>query len=90
MHPRRNPDVKTTLLPDGYVVLYGADSDWAHTLNPTGAMVWEFCDGEHTVDQIAGEVAALLQTADKESFQTDIARLLDELIGLGLVSDAAL
>ncbi len=32
---------------DGYVI-YHAVEDMAHYLNPTAAVVFELCDGEHT------------------------------------------
>src|SRR5688500_6603598 len=57
MYPRRKADVKTSVLPDGHVVLFSDTRDWGHTLNPRAALIWEFCDGEHTVAEIVSEVA---------------------------------
>ncbi|HEY9868319.1 MAG TPA: PqqD family protein [Candidatus Obscuribacterales bacterium] len=87
MHPKRNPDVKTTLLPDGYVVLFSTKTDWAHTLNPTGALVWEFCDGQHSVDELVSAVAGLLAGSDPERLRTEVESLLQELLAAGLVLD---
>lgn len=87
MAPRRNPDVKTTLLPDGYVVLFSTKTDWAHTLNPTGALVWEFCDGQHSVDELVSEVAGLLAGSDRKLLRTEVELLLQELLAAGLVFD---
>jgi hypothetical protein len=89
MHPKRNPDVKTTLLPDGYVVLFSIKTDWAHTLNPTGALVWEFCDGQHSVDELVSEVEGLLAGSDRKRLTTEVESLLQELLAAGLVLDEA-
>jgi hypothetical protein len=38
---------------DDQCLLYHADTDRIHYLNPTAALVFELCDGEHTASQIA-------------------------------------
>jgi hypothetical protein len=38
-------------VPDGYVV-YHSGRDRVHFLNPTAVVVYELCDGQHTVEQI--------------------------------------
>lgn len=43
------------------VILYDPRSDNVHVLNGTAAVVWWLCDGEHTVEQIAGELAGLYE-----------------------------
>lgn len=85
MHPRRNPDVKSTLLPDGYLVVSSCKTDWAHTLNPVGALVWEFCDGEHDVDQIIAEVSGLLPAGQPENLDEQVSKFVDELTASGLL-----
>ncbi len=44
---------------DDQCLLYHADSDRIHYLNPTAALVFELCDGNHT----AGQIATLMQEA---------------------------
>ena len=85
MHPQRNSDVRTTLLPDGCVVLFSTKTDWAQILNPTGALVWEFCDGEHSVDEIASEVSSLLGQPSGEKILPDVEALVKELSEGGLL-----
>lgn len=58
MKPIRNGSVKTSILPDGFVALHDLDRDLACTLSPIGAIVWELCDGTHSVDSIVSEVIA--------------------------------
>ncbi len=83
MHPRRNPDVKTTLLPDGHIVLFDEKTNWAMTLNPMGALIWEFCDGNHTASQIEQEITSL--TDQHNDLDQNIESLLKELSESGLI-----
>lgn len=85
MHPRRNPDVKSTLLPDGYLVVSSCKTDWAHTLNPVGALVWEFCDGSHDVSQIVAEVVDLLPSGQLENLEEQVSKFVSELTASGLL-----
>jgi hypothetical protein len=87
MHPRRNPDVKSSLLPDGYVVLSCSKTDWAHTINPVGALVWEFCDGEHSLEQIAGEISGIIPGDQLPDLDQQISLFVDELLVSGLLVD---
>lgn len=89
MKPSRNPDVKTTLLPDGHVVLFSTKTDWAHTLNPAGALVWEYCDGENSVEEIVSEVLSLVESGDREGLHTEIKDLIENLSEQGLLVDTA-
>lgn len=84
-NPRRNPDVRTTLLPDGHVVLFSTKTEWAHTLNPQGAVIWEFCDGSHSVDDIIEEVRQLMQEAAQEHVSRQVSEFINELLGSGLL-----
>lgn len=88
MHPLRNPDVKTTLLPDGYVVLFSTKTEWAHTLSPVGALVWEFCDGEHAVEEITSELSGLISDVEKEVLSDQVQSFVNELLKSGLLLTA--
>lgn len=83
MRPQRNADVKTTPLPDGCIVLFTTKTDWAQILNPAGAIVWEFCDGEHTVPEIASEVCTLLGVVQESNVVSDVEALVKELVDSG-------
>lgn len=60
--PTRNPELQTKLLPDGHAVVFNEVTLWAHILSPSGAVIWEFCDGEHTLNAILDELEALTGT----------------------------
>lgn len=55
-------------------------------LNPTAAEVLELCDGERSLDDIVGTLAARYEGAD---VRADVHELLDAMAQRGLVVDAA-
>jgi pyrroloquinoline quinone biosynthesis protein D len=55
-------------------------------LNPTAAEVLELCDGERSLDDIAGTLSARYDGADVGD---DVRELLDAMAQRGLVIDAA-
>jgi pyrroloquinoline quinone biosynthesis protein D len=55
-------------------------------LNPTAAEVLELCDGERTLDEIVGALAARYEGSD---VRDDVRGLVDGMAHRGLVVDAA-
>jgi pyrroloquinoline quinone biosynthesis protein D len=55
-------------------------------LNPTAAQVLELCDGERSLDDIAGTLSARYDGADVGG---DVRELIDAMAQRGLVVDAA-
>ena len=45
-------------VPDGYVI-YQSGRDRVHFLNPTAVIVYELCDGRHSVEQIGREFGGM-------------------------------
>jgi len=54
-------------------------------LNPTAAEVLELCDGERSIDDIVGALAARYDGAD---LRDDVVELVDAMAQKGLVVDA--
>lgn len=77
--PMKAPHVLDELLADGSMVLYHTAQRRMMTLNPTAALIWECCDGEHGVAEIAAEVRALFPTSD--AIDADVRALLERLEG---------
>jgi hypothetical protein len=77
MYPRQRPDIETHILPDGSCLIFDAVANQGRALNAAGALTWDYCDGTHTPDEIAAEVAALLP--DFEPARQATLRLLDDL-----------
>lgn len=54
------------------------------SLTDVGARIWELCDGEHTIDEIADSLAAEYD-APPETIRADAYELLEELGAAGLL-----
>ena len=80
--PTRNPEFRSRLLPDGYVLIHSENSEWVHTLSPVGGLVWEFCDGSNTPEEIAAIITTQTQLAAKTE---DIVQLIADLDKNGLL-----
>jgi len=76
--PKRNPDFSARLLPDGYVLIHSEKSAWVHTLTPLGGLVWEFCDGDKTADEIADLICSKTQVPAKPEDVVELVRELDK------------
>jgi hypothetical protein len=57
-HPQKLQGLEIHAVGDE-VAVYEPEADRIHYLNPTAALILEFCDGEHS----AAEIAALVQEA---------------------------
>lgn len=82
--PLRQDCVHDELLADGSMLLYDSCRKLVLTLNPTGALVWEYCDGEHDVSAIVADVVGLFPSAT--TADRDIRDLLDSLLQAGLIA----
>lgn len=60
---------------DDEVVLYEPRSEAVHMLNPTAAVVWWLCDGEHGIDGISQELAGLYEL-DPRDLRRDVGEIL--------------
>jgi len=75
--PERDPRVLDELLADGSLVLFHTVSRQLMTLNPTAALVWEYCDGHHTEEAIVAEVRAVFPQA--RTIADDVTAVLHDL-----------
>jgi len=71
---------------DGYLI-YDRQNDRVHLLNPTAAIVFEFCDGAHT----AAQIALYLEEAFKlsEPQLSTVGDCLSSLESQGLIEPCA-
>jgi len=85
MHPKRNPDIVTKLLPDGHAVLFSPNNNWAHTITPLAAVAWEFCDGTNSTDDISTRVAEIAESQPDPELTDKVKTLIRELQDSGLL-----
>ncbi len=82
----RRIDVKTTILPDGYLALFCPATNWAYSLPPLGALAWEFFDGQSSTEDVVQQVAKIVAVSDVENLRTQINELVSELMSNGFLS----
>jgi hypothetical protein len=84
--PVRKPGI-TVKDTGGETLLYGAEGEAIHILNPTAHLIWELCDGEHTVEDMEQAIRASFSVADEHEVTTDIQRTLAVLASKGLLKE---
>lgn len=84
--PKRDPIIDTTALEDGHVVLVSQKTEWANTLSPLAALVWEFCDGTNTVDDIVSNIKAIPELSFDSSLEQEVQKLLTDLEESGFLT----
>ena len=82
-HPKRRVDVNVRMV-DGEVVVLDRQSDLIHQLNHTASYIWDRCDGQSTVAEIANQLAAAFHV-DVHTAVQDVATTIRQLHSLGLL-----
>jgi PqqD family protein of HPr-rel-A system len=67
--------------------VYNPDTGTLHLLNPSAMAIWELCDGETTVEEMAVAVAELTG-ASTDAAESDVSAALAQLQNAGLVTPA--
>jgi len=86
--PMKPNCVHGELLADQSLVLHNTCTGQSMTLNPTAALIWECCDGEHSLAMILDEVREVFPGA--QQIEGDVIALLKELIANAMVFDPGL
>jgi hypothetical protein len=73
------PGLEVNEVPDGYVV-YQSERDHVHYLNNVAAVIFELCDGKHSLTEIGNVLQAAyeLDTVPAEEVKASLQRLLEE------------
>jgi hypothetical protein len=66
-------------------LLYSAEGKVIHVLNPTAKLVWELCDGMHTIEDMERELRMNLSTSKEHNVVEDIKRTLDLFVSKGII-----
>ena len=86
-NPRRRADVTLDQLADGSAVLYDKARKMAHPLTQTATLIWQACDGEHTLAAIVDELAAAYD-APRDAIEGDVTTFLRQLTDLHLLEES--
>jgi len=83
-NPIRNPDIVVKDI-GGETLLYDTGDEAVHVLNPTAELIWELCDGEHTVEDMEQVIRAAFSVPDEHDVGEDIRLTLETFSGKGLL-----
>lgn len=87
MYPKRRAGIFSKALHDE-LVLYDAGGSAIHVLNPTAVVVWNLCDGAHSLDEMTAALCAAFTVDPAADVAGDVQRILAELAAKGLVEDS--
>jgi Coenzyme PQQ synthesis protein D (PqqD) len=82
-HPKRRTDVNVRMI-DGEVVVLDRQAGLIHQLNQTASYIWDRCDGQSTVAELADQLAVAFDV-DANTAVHDVATLIVQLHRLGLI-----
>lgn len=88
--PKRRAGVRAKDI-GGETILYDTDREAIHVLNATAGVVWELCDGSHSVQEIAGRLAEAFEATDDAGLdvESDVVDVLATLAKRGLLAGPA-
>ncbi len=81
--PERNPKLAWREI-DGEAVIISPEDSHVHELNETASLIWTNADGKHSVDEIAGVIAARYEV-ELPAAKADVQELIEVLSGKGLL-----
>lgn len=81
--PKARWDILTEALGDGTVIVFDPKKGCAHELNPSAALVWDCCDGQHTPEAMAELFAECFGL--RSTFREDILAFLKHLRDIELL-----
>lgn len=87
LKPIRNPEIITKTISQE-TMLYTAEGELIHQLNPTARLIWELCDGEHTLQDMEQALRSTFSIAPEQDVIMDIRRTLDTFASQDLLQPA--
>ncbi len=66
-------------------VLYNPETKAIHVLNKTSSMVWEYCDGKHSLKMIENKIMEKFNVSNTQYVKDDIREIISQFSELGLI-----
>jgi hypothetical protein len=66
-------------------VLYNPQTKAIHVLNKTSSMLWEYCDGKHSLEMIENKIMETFDVSNAQDVKDDIIETLNQFSELGLI-----
>jgi hypothetical protein len=86
IRPVRKSDISIKDIGDE-TLLYNIDEEAIHILNPTAQLIWELCDGVHTVADIEQTIRTNFSVPAGHDVTADIQRTLAVFTDKGLLQE---
>jgi hypothetical protein len=86
IYPIQKDEVIWRRIGDTIVVLI-EDGLSSHTLNKTASFIWELCDGNLEINEIANRLNERFDVS-LEDAQTDVHNLIEELVTAGIIKNS--
>jgi len=66
-------------------LLYSAGGKAIHVLNLTAKLIWELCDGGHTIEEMEQTASTRFSVPDNHSVIEDVKHTLEVFVAKGIV-----
>jgi hypothetical protein len=84
--PVRRKGVVCKQLDETETMLYDPETEAIHILNPTARLIWELCDGKHTVADMIAATKSQFTGTDDSDISDHVHRTLDTFATQGLLA----
>jgi hypothetical protein len=66
-------------------LLFSADQETIHVLNPVAKLIWDLCDGTHTLQEIEQAIRAGFSASEDHDVLADVRQTLETFDAQGLL-----
>jgi hypothetical protein len=84
-HYLRNPDVVLREEDEDGGLLFNPDTNQVKVVNPTGMFIWQKCDGQNGLDEIAQALEQAFEDAPPGEVSQDVQEFLDGMLQSGFI-----
>jgi Coenzyme PQQ synthesis protein D (PqqD) len=70
---------------EGEVLLFDPETERLKVLNHTGFLLWQWCDGRHTLEDLVGMMCARYGATAQDVLRSDVESFLQQMFELGLL-----
>ena len=84
-NPVRREDVIYKQLNEADAILYDLETGCLHVLNSTAMLIWEACDGAHTLEDMVAVIKEQHARIDNRDVAKDVRVTLDTFAAQGLL-----
>jgi len=87
-NPVRREDVIYRQLNEAEAILYDLETGCLHVLNSTAMLIWEACDGAHTIEDMVTVIKEQYARTDSRGVAKDVRATLDTFAAQGLLQQS--